>query len=206
VRRLLTSLIAATTVAIVIGVPPASAHENRPVGPLQFTVGWADEPAFTGYKNSVTLRISRGGQPVGGVTGIKAQAKTGDETVELTLHPAVGEPGLYEAPLIPTRTGTYTFTFSGTVAGEEFSEAFTSGEGTFDSPTSASEVAFPVKDPSTGDLAQRLERETKRLAAAQAAGEDAKDEAAQAKTFAMVGIAVGALGLIVGGVALTRKR
>ena len=203
--RLLTRLIAATAVAIVLGAQPAAAHENRPVGPLQFSVGWGDEPTFTGYKNTVTLRISRGGQPVAGATGITVQVKTGDETVDLTLNPASGEPGLYEAPLIPTRTGTYTFTFTGTVAGEEFKETFTSGEGTFDSPTSPSEVAFPVRDPSTGDLAQRLEREATRLAAAQAASKDAKDEASQARTFAIAGMALGALGLIVGGLAL-RKR
>jgi hypothetical protein len=205
-QRLLTGLTVATAIVLALGAQPASAHENRPVGPLQFTVGWGDEPTFTGYKNSVTLRISRGGQPVAGVTGIKAQVKTGDETVDLTLNQAFGEPGLYEAALIPTRTGTYTFTFTGTVAGEEFSETFTSGEATFDSPTSASEVAFPVKDPSTGDLAQRLERETARLAAAQRASKDAKDDASQAKTFAMAGLVVGALGLVVGGVALTRRR
>ena len=203
--RLHTRLIAATAVVIACGAQPAAAHENRPVGPLQFTVVWADEPTFTGYKNSVTLRISRGGQPVAGATGIKAQVKTGDESIDLTLNPAFGEPGLYEAPLIPTRTGTYTFTFTGTVAGEEFSETFTSGEGTFDSPTSASEVAFPVRDPSTGDLAQRLEREATRLAAAQAASKDARDDASQARALAIAGMALGALGLIVGGLALRRR-
>ena len=209
-QRFLTRLLAATAAVcaatIVLGIAPASAHENRPVGPLQFTVGWGDEPTFTGYKNSVTLRVTRGGQPVAGLTGIKAQVKTGDQTIDLTLDQAFGEPGLYEAPLIPTRTGTYTFTFTGAINGEPFTQAFTSGEETFDSPEDASEVAFPVKDPSTGDLAQRLERETTRLAAAQTAAKDAEDKASTANTLGIAGIVVGVLGLLVGGVALTRKR
>jgi hypothetical protein len=208
-RRFFARLVAATATCvalIVLVASPASAHENRPVGPLQFTVGWGDEPTFTGYKNSVTLRITRGGQPVAGVTGIKAQVKTGDQTIDLTLDQAFGEPGLYEAPLIPTRTGTYTFAFTGTIDGQPFTEAFTSGEDTFDAPKEPTEVQFPAKDPSPGQLAERVDREGTRLAAAQAAAEDAKDDASNAKTFAIVGIALGALGLLSGAFGLARKR
>lgn len=198
--------LAAAVAFVVLTTLPASAHENRPVGPLQFTVGWGDEPTYTGYKNSVTLRITRGGQPVANVTGIKAEVKTGDQTIDLTLDQAFGEPGLYEAPLIPTRTGTYTFTFTGTVNGQDFEEEFTSGEDTFDAPREASEVAFPAKDPSAGQLAQRIARDGQRLEAAQAAAADAKDKASTATTIAIAGIVAGVLGLVIGVIGLNRRR
>ena len=119
----------------------------------ELTVGWGDEPTFTGYKNSVTLRIldhSAGNKPVADVTDIKAQVKTGDETVDLTLDQAFGEPGLYEATLIPTRAGTYSFNFTGAINGQAFDETFTSGEDTFDAPKDASEVAVPGQGPEPG--------------------------------------------------------
>ena len=43
---------------IVLSATPAYAHERRTVGAYQFTVGWGDEPAYNGYKNSVQLLLS----------------------------------------------------------------------------------------------------------------------------------------------------
>src|SRR5918994_2043309 len=37
---------------------PAEAHETRGVGDMVFTVGWGDEPAFTGFKNRVQAILS----------------------------------------------------------------------------------------------------------------------------------------------------
>ncbi len=42
---------------------PASAHEMRQVGKYQFTVGWGDEPAYSGLRNSVQLILAKGGKP-----------------------------------------------------------------------------------------------------------------------------------------------
>lgn len=46
--------------------PLASAHEERATGGFRFVVGWGDEPAYTGFKNSVQVTVSEadGGAPV----------------------------------------------------------------------------------------------------------------------------------------------
>jgi hypothetical protein len=59
-------------------------------------------------------------------------------------------------------------------------------------------VAFPSKDPTTGQLAQRLDRETRRQQQALAgSAATARDDASAARTVGVIGLAVGALGLLV---------
>ena len=57
--------------------------------------------------------------------------------------------------MVPTRPGAYTFHFTGTIRGDAIDETFKSSDTTFDDIKAASEVEFPAKDPSTGELAQR---------------------------------------------------
>jgi hypothetical protein len=63
-----------------------------------------------------------------------------------------------------------------------------------------------VEQPSTGELAQRIDREVPRLTGsieeAQAAANAAADDASSANTLGLIGIIVGAVGLIVAIVAL----
>src|SRR5215218_3071100 len=71
-------------------------------------------------------------------------------------------------------------------------------------------AAFPaVKDPTTAQLAQRLDRETTRLngtmAAATAAQRAAEDRADQARLLALGGLLVGVVGLVVAALAWGRR-
>lgn len=176
---------------------PVSAHEERKVGSYQLTVGWADEPAFVGFKNEVQLMLKDArGKPVLNLgDALKVEVIFGDQTSALlTLDPAFdveegrGTPGDYQAALIPTRPGTYTFHFVGSIRGQKIDQKFTSSEKTFDSPRSPSDVQFPAKDPSTADLASRLERLGPRVDTAQAA-------ASQARVLAGVALIVGVVSL-----------
>ena len=214
-RRVLTRLVAATVLFIVVGAAPASAHEHRPVagGKYEFTVGWADEPTFTGFKNGVSVTITDAAhKAVTDITDtLKVQVKSGEKTADYTLEPAfeVGEfgtPGEYRADLIPTKAGVYSFHFTGTIRGDAVDETFTSSDTTFDGAKDASEVEFPDKAPSAGQLSERIARESARAQAARAAADKAKDDASGARTVGLAGVVVGALGLVVGAVALTRKR
>jgi hypothetical protein len=132
--------------------------------------------------------------------------KSGEETAEYALEPAFGEPGEYRAPLVPTRPGTYSFRFTGTIRGDEIDETFTSSETTFDSPKDATAIAFPAKDPSPGQLAERLDRESARVRSLQASLADAGDDASQARVVAFAGIALAVLALVVGRLGLSRRR
>jgi hypothetical protein len=208
-RRVLTRLTAATMLCAALGAAPALAHEDRPVGDgsVRLSVGWGVEPPLTGFLNAATVEVHDGAdRPVTGVTDLEVQVKTGALTADFALEPDDGTPGLYRAALIPTKAGTYSFRVTGTIRGQAVDQTFTSSETTFDSPEEPTAVQFPDKDPSAGQLSERIARESARAQAARAAADKAKDDASSAKTVGLAGIVVGALGLVVGAIALTRKR
>ena len=182
----------------------AFAHERRTVGPLQLVVGWGAEPTFTGYLNGVQITIrdvSGGGDPVpvtDAAGTLKVEVAFGDQKVgPLDLDTVFNSPGEYQAPLVPTRAGVYTFRFVGTVKGQAIDETFTSSDTTFASPEETSEIEFPVKDPSAAELASRVERVDTRAAAAVDSADDAKSRGSTATAIgaAGLGLAVVALAL-----------
>jgi hypothetical protein len=171
----------------------ASAHGDREVAGMQFTVGWANEPALAGQPNAVQLFIERAGEPVEGAEeSLNVTVSLGDETTDrLKLRSVFESPGEYRADLMPTVVGGYTFHFQGTVRDEDVDESFTSPEDGFDEVTGTSDIAFPAQAPTTTELAERvldLEDEV----------EDAKSAAALPRTLAIVAIVLGALGLAAG--------
>jgi len=203
---------------------PASAHEQRKVGNYMLHVGFGDEPAYAGAKNSVQVLISDaktdkpvtaiGDQLKVDVTQGASSATDDSQKLSLNVEPnfEVGEfgtPGDYRAFFIPTIPGTYTFHLTGAINGQKVDEKFTSGPRTFSDAEDPAGVQFPAKEPSGLQLNQRLDREVPRLNAALAASQSraskAEDAAGQARIIAIVGVVVGVLGLAAAGYGL-RKR
>jgi hypothetical protein len=194
---------------------PALAHEDRTVGKYNIAVGFGEEPAYAGQENSVQMFIhDSSDNPVTDLgETLQVEVKFGNQTMPtLTMEPnfEVGEfgiPGDYRAFFFPTRPGDYSFHFTGTIKGQMVDESFASSPSTFSSVEDASNVEFPAKDPSTGELAARLTREIPRVRqTAAAAAQRASDKAASAKTLGLAGIIVGAVGIAVGAVALVTSR
>jgi hypothetical protein len=199
---------------------PAAAHEEREVGPYAMVVGFGQEPAYAGQPNSVILLLSRGGRPVTDLTDtLSVTVGFGDQSKDLSVEPffEVGEfgtPGDYRAWFIPTRAGSYSFHFTGTIHGTKVDETFTSGPKTFDEVVNPSEEEFPVQDPTNGELADRIDREIPRLessisdvkAAADRVVASAADDASSARNLALIGVVLGALGLIAAIAAITMSR
>ncbi len=211
----LAGVIVSVAAMMVIGTSSrALAHEERHVGPYHFLVGFGDEPAYAGQKNSVALILSDAEEkPVTDLgDSLKVEVIFGDQKMELALEPnfEVGEfgtPGDYRAWFFPTRPGAYTFHFFGTIGSQEIDESFSSSPTTLSEVSDPAQVEFPVKDPTVAQVAQRISREVPRLTKAIAAQQtSAKEQADSAKTIAYVGIGVGALGVILGGVALASSR
>ena len=213
--RLGAALVMSAALTVMI-TSPAFAHEDRPVGPVKTAVGWANEPAYTGYPNGVALFLNDANdQPVEDLGDtLKVEVSFGEETTgPLDLEPAFGDDfgtrGEYRADLIPTRPGKYTFHFTGTVRGQSFDESFTSSDTGFDEVKDDTEVAFPVKDPSRGELAQKIDRIDPRLVAAQQEAAAVKADADDAKSMATIGVVLGAIGIIaaigMGAVAMRRR-
>jgi hypothetical protein len=196
-------------------------------------VGFGTEPAYAGQPNSVQLILEHDGEPVVDLGNtLDVEVSFGEETIALELEPnfavgEFGEPGDYRAWFIPTRTGEYTFHFTGTIDGEDVDETFVSGPDTFGPLQDPAEIQFPVQDPSNGELAERVEQESQRTADAQSTADQAlatadqalaaaeqpsddvdqvADDASSAQTMATVGLVVGALGLIVAIVAIVLGR
>ena len=182
--------------------PPASAHVPRTVGGFRLSIGWATEPVFAGSLNAVEVTASdAAGAPVRDAGGtLSAEVSFGDLRSSLPLLPAEGRPGEYRATLVPTRPGTYAFHIAGTLRGRAIDTAVTCSDSTFDCVTDSSAVQFPAKDPSTGQLADRIARALPRA-------ERARSTAAQARLIAIGAAAAAALALAATiGRAVRRRR
>jgi len=180
---------------------PAAAHETQSVKQYRLTIGWGEEPAYSGERNSVDVDVKDGaGQPVADLGGgsLSVEVVFGDERIVLPLLPARTVAGRFRAALVPTRAGTYAFHVTGTVKGQAVDVRSTCSESTFHCVSDASDLQFPAKDPSTGQLAESIGRALPRA-------ERALDTAAGARRLALVAVAVAGLALVVAVVLGARK-
>jgi hypothetical protein len=181
---------------VVFGATAAWAHEERNVGAITMRVGWLNEPTYSSSVNAVQVELAKkGGGPIADAK-LTAVVLFGDKTSTtrsqtITLDASDETPGEYTGPIVPSRPGTYTFHITGDAAGTKIDQFFTSSETTFDNVKDPTIDEFPAKDPTNGQLAERL------------TSSDSK--AKSAKTMGLIGIVAGAVGIIVGAVAFARK-
>lgn len=216
-RRLSALAAALLAMWIVAAAPPASAHLHEKVGDIEFTVGWASEPAFAGEPNTVQVFITEAPPAEGEAEGPPVDSRQVKLTVEVIfgdknattkmaaapLEPfAFGSPGEFRVEtFVPSRAGTWTFHFTGTIEGKAFDKFYTSGskgaiEGTeYSDVMEVAAVSFPEKDQTNADLARALDQTRKTVATGAQA---AKDDAKNAKLFGIIGIALGAVGIAFG--------
>ena len=210
--------------------PAAAAHEGVEVGEFILTIGWRNEPALVGQPNGVQVFVTNHDDesPVNSGVALDVVVSTAGqstETVSLTPQFVVGEsgtPGEYGIDLVPTAPGDYTFHLTGSIRDTNVDVEMTSGEDTFSPIAGSSDLEFPVKLPSTGEIVTRLERIDSRIAALASAdpGDDAAEalaaanaatDAARAATAAanqalLIGGGLGVAGVVHGllGIALAR--
>ena len=179
-------------VAVLIAtVAPASAHERKTSGPYTLTIGWGDEPAFSGFRNAIEVDIvETAGGAVPDLTGaaMTVDVSFGDQHVTLPMRPAFRQPGKLRTILVPTRAGTYSFHFSGTIKGLAIETTSTCSDTTFACVADAAAIQFPARDPSTGQLAERMDRALPRA-------ESASSSALTARIIAIAALVVAVLAL-----------
>lgn len=176
-----------------VGIGVASAHESREVGAYTFSVGFLDEPVFSGQKSGLDLRVARGEEPVEGLEEtLEAEVTFAGQSRTLEISPVFNQPGAYRSVFFPTAAGPYTFHIFGEIEGEAVDESFTSGPETFSEVQDVAGGQFPVQFPATGDIVRDAE-----------AG-------ANAATTATIALVLGGAGLVAGlvalGVTLARRR
>jgi hypothetical protein len=217
-------VLGAAALLAALAAAPASAHAEKKAGRYSFVVGFGTEPAYAGQPNSLQVIISRDGKPAtdlaGQLDGLMAHAYYGRkadpkfENMMMPLEPRFGDgwgtPGDYRSFFVPTQAGAYTFTLKGKLGSQKVDLVVPSGPQTFGDVNDPAKAAFPAaKDPTTAQLAQRMDRDAARLtgsmAAATAAQRDAEEAAGQAKLLAFGGLLVGLVGLVVAGLAWGRR-
>ena len=225
--RILSLSVALGLAALLVGAwaGPAAAHEAKQVGRYRFEVGFGDEPAYAGQKNSVQLLLSTAaGKPVTDLGDtLKVMVMAGNQTQDLSLEPffEVGEfgtPGDYRAFFIPSTPGGFTFHFHGSIKGQKVDQDFTSGPNSFSSVQDPTQAAFPkLNQPSTAQIAQRLDRETARLdgssrtalAAANSSDRRTRQTASRVTILSILGpfgLVLGLIGMVMTGIALRTAR
>jgi hypothetical protein len=190
-------------------VANATAHVVKQAGPYTLEIGWQHEPTYVGEANGVQVIIhDADDQPITDLAtdDLKVVVSTGDQqTGELTFEPGFdlaegdGQFGEYNAPIMPTAPGDYTFHLTGAIHGEAVDITVTSSDETFDTVRGTSDIQFPAKLPAVPDLVTRLDRIDARLTSAEGAQ-------AAADRALLVGGGLGLLGVLVGAVALFLAR
>jgi len=212
-RSVVVALCAGAVLAIgLAGV--AGAHVVVKAGTYSLAIGWAHEPTYVGEQNAVQVIVTTAaGRPVDDLKAgdLAVVVSTGgQQSTSLQLVPmydadtGLGIHGDYEAALMPTAPGDYTFHVTGSVHGTTVDETETSSDSTFNSATDATGVQFPAKLPTMAEVATHLDRVDARVAAlpspaADTAASDAESAASQAL---LVGVAVGGAGVILAVAAL----
>lgn len=133
---------------------PVAAHEHVFVGEYELIIGWREEPAVAGALNGLDLGILNGTKaPVlGAETALQAVLSSGTASVTKDLDPAFGRAGWYTFDVIPTRAGNYSVRLVGMLGTTPVDVVVG-----LDSVRPASAVAFPVADPTPGELQARLD-------------------------------------------------
>ena len=194
------------------------AHVVEHAGPYTLEIGWAHEPTYVGDANAVQVIVHDAkDDPVTDLAeeDLKVVVSTGGQQMgELTFEPGFdleemeGPLGEYDAAIVPTAPGDYTFHLTGSIHGQAIDLTVTSGDKTFDVAKGTTDIEFPTKLPSVTEITTRLDRIDARVQplpqsgptqadvdAATAAAKDARDAALQAL---LVGTGVGLAGVLVG--------
>src|ERR1700738_918034 len=107
--RLMAIAALAVLCALVIAPSLSWAHERRTIGAGKYdvVVGWAAEPAYVNPKNAASIRLSTActtpAEPVAGAEkSRKGEIRQGAQTKSFDLRAVFGQPGYYQADLVPT--------------------------------------------------------------------------------------------------------
>jgi hypothetical protein len=164
---------------------PLRAIDRQTVGTMQLTVGWGDESAFAGSRNSIDVGVADGsGAPVADPTNtLIVEVSFGNRRLRLPLLPVERQPGMYRAWIVPSRAGSYAFHISGRLKGEAIDITSACSEKTFQCVSESGEVQFPEKDPTSAQLSETVSHSQARV-------QQAIDDATEARLISFMALAI----------------
>ena len=172
------------------------AHEEvKTVGAYKLAVGWMTEPVLEGQMNGIDLQVTNvnSQKPIEGLQDtLKLEITHVDTaTVKVFDIEATENPGQYSKALLITSPGEYRFRFFGKIESLAVNETFTTLEGV----ETADEIQFPIQLASQRELDGAARGAQTASAQASIQAKNAADDAKTARTFAVAGMALGAVGL-----------
>jgi len=115
----ISSFVLILSLLLVSGFSSAYAHKTITVENLEIEVGWKDEPPLVGFMNAITFEINENTSD--GQSGVKnafknlvATIKSGglEKTLDIDSDPQAGH---YYSKIIPTRTGSLAVVLKGDI-------------------------------------------------------------------------------------------
>ena len=219
-------LIVTIVFASPLSMKPAEAHITKVFGNYQVEVGWDNEPAYTSLENGAQVTIKKGSgdsaKPViNALKDIQISIKYGSVTKPLDLLPSSTVDGQYDAPLIPTRVGTYSLVMKGTVEDQSIDT-----EIPLDDVASVDALNFPQSGSTSetsanvgqlGTIINQLTNDienaktsadvaTKSVSDVVQSFQDVKDTTDRLYMISMTGIGIGIAGVVIGVIAITRNK
>ena len=199
----------------------AYAHTELVVGDVTIDIGWLDEPPLVGELNYVLFEFTKNDKPfIIEPSDLDITIKFGGVTKDLELEPLEGL-GEYGAPIIPTRLGSYTVIIKGSVDGKPVDAEFP-----IEDVEDKSRLNFPAETSNAGELqtitkqlqssinqlqlnidqaAKKAEESNKVAQETLDAITSIKNDFDKVYNFGMLGIGLGAAGVIMGIIAMIRK-
>ncbi len=208
-------------IIIILYTTNAYAHTDLTVKDIRITVGWVEEPPLVGELNKVYIKVVKNDKPfIIEPKDLKVSVRFGGVTKDLELAPiGLGE---YGAPIIPTRQGSYIIIMKGSIDGNAVDT-----EVPIEDVEDKSRLNFPPESLDTGALqnianqlqssinqlqlsieqtSRKAESSTKIIQDTLEEVRSLKDNFDKVYNFGMLGISLGAAGVIMGIIALIRRQ
>jgi hypothetical protein len=164
------------------------AHGSTQVGDYELVIGFHNEPAYQGEPNGLDLFVTNTttNERVNGLEDtLRVEIIYGASRRELPLRAQFGQDGAYTADVLPTEAGDYTWHIWGDIEGTPVDVSMTSSPDTFGSVEPKSDLAFPAAEPVPAEL---------------------QAQARMALTLGILGAALGAIGIVLGFLAMRARR
>ena len=203
---------------------PVMAHVEMVQGDIRILAGWTNEPPLVDQLNEIIIIVTRvsDGQPINNaLSQVAVTVNKGAESKSLQFQPTE-ESGTYTAEILPTEPGQYAVVMNGTIAGQAID-----GQIQIEDVEDTVRFTFPPASASSNEISQEVIEQlqtvitglTAQIDEANVVAEDAKNAslsanesaeqvrlaADRAYLFGMIGIGVGAAGIAIAVVTLSRK-
>lgn len=210
-----------------LGVKHAEAHITKVFGNYLVEVGWDNEPVYTGLVNAVQVTVKKGSGDsatpvINALKDMQISIQYGGVTKPLDFLPSSTVDGQYVSPLIPTRVGTYSLVFKGSI-----NEQAIDAEIPLDDVASVDVLNFPASSGSSsggsvdtsqmGTLVNQLTSDiedaknnadsaAKSVSNVVQSFQQVKDTTDKLYMISMTGIGIGIAGIVIAVIAITRKQ